>query len=182
MKQPTSITTFPHQQAEKSPQNQHVLSFNPLFVANKEKTPEPGQVPGSGGGGWGIRTPEGLHPTRFPSVRHRPLGESSVHIVPDNHKRKKPLSANPGQWTRSQARNPPKNRAPRQAGKQASRQAGKHTPTPSSDHPGNSVASKPRARASSTTACLAAPAKADPQGSPGLVRIRRARARRWTGQ
>ena len=30
------------------------------------------------GGGWGIRTPEGFHPTRFPSVRHRPLGESSV--------------------------------------------------------------------------------------------------------
>ena len=124
MKQPTSITIFPYQQAKKSPQNHHVLSFNPplnpLFVASKEKTPEPGQVPGSGGGGWGIRTPEGLHPTRFPSVRHRPLGESSVHIVPDNHKRKKPPSANPGQWTRSQARNPTKNRAPRQAGKQAS--------------------------------------------------------------
>ena len=48
----------------------------------------PGTSLGSGvsGGGWGIRTPEGLHPTRFPSVRHRPLGESSVHIVPDNHK------------------------------------------------------------------------------------------------
>ena len=29
-------------------------------------------------GGWGIRTPEGFHPTRFPSVRHRPLGESST--------------------------------------------------------------------------------------------------------
>ena len=29
-------------------------------------------------GEWGIRTPEGLHPTRFPSVRHRPLGESSL--------------------------------------------------------------------------------------------------------
>ena len=29
------------------------------------------------GGEWGIRTPEGLHPTRFPSVRHRPLGEFS---------------------------------------------------------------------------------------------------------
>lgn len=28
-------------------------------------------------GGWEIRTPEGLHPTRFPSERHRPLGESS---------------------------------------------------------------------------------------------------------
>ena len=35
------------------------------------------RIPGGGGGGWGIRTPEGLHPTRFPSVRHRPLGESS---------------------------------------------------------------------------------------------------------
>ena len=34
---------------------------------------------GRDGGGWGIRTPEGLHPTRFPSVRHRPLGESSRH-------------------------------------------------------------------------------------------------------
>ena len=68
------------------------------------KTPEPEAVPGSGGGGWGIRTPEGLHPTRFPSVRHRPLGESSVHIVPDNHKRKMSSRANPGQWSRSQAR------------------------------------------------------------------------------
>ena len=29
-------------------------------------------------GGCGIRTREGLHPTRFPSVRHRPLGESSA--------------------------------------------------------------------------------------------------------
>ena len=67
------------------------------------KTPEPEAVPGSGGGGWGIRTPEGLHPTRFPSVRHRPLGESSVHIVPDNHKRKMSSRANPGQWSRSQA-------------------------------------------------------------------------------
>ncbi len=28
-------------------------------------------------GGWGIRTPEGLHPTAFPRRRHRPLGESS---------------------------------------------------------------------------------------------------------
>ena len=28
-------------------------------------------------GEWGIRTPEGLHPTRFPSARHRPLGEFS---------------------------------------------------------------------------------------------------------
>jgi hypothetical protein len=30
------------------------------------------------GGGCGIRTREGLPPTRFPSVRPRPLGESSV--------------------------------------------------------------------------------------------------------
>ena len=74
------------------------------FPCKHNKTPEPQQVPGSGGGGWGIRTPEGLHPTRFPSVRHRPLGESSVHIVPDNHKRKMSSRANPGQWSRSQAR------------------------------------------------------------------------------
>ena len=42
-------------------------------------TKNPGTSTDSGvsGGGWGIRTPEGLHPTRFPSVRHRPLGESS---------------------------------------------------------------------------------------------------------
>jgi hypothetical protein len=33
---------------------------------------------GQRGGGWEIRTPEGLPPTRFPSVRPRPLGESSV--------------------------------------------------------------------------------------------------------
>jgi hypothetical protein len=32
----------------------------------------------SGGGGCEIRTREGLHPTRFPSVRPRPLGESSA--------------------------------------------------------------------------------------------------------
>ncbi len=30
------------------------------------------------GGEWGIRTPEGVNPTRFPSVRHRPLGEFST--------------------------------------------------------------------------------------------------------
>src|SRR6266704_4910337 len=34
--------------------------------------------PGQRGGGKEIRTPEGLPPTRFPSVRPRPLGESSV--------------------------------------------------------------------------------------------------------
>ena len=28
-----------------------------------------------------IRTPEGLHPTRFPSVRHRPLGEFSNYAT-----------------------------------------------------------------------------------------------------
>ena len=71
-------------------------------TSGNTKTPEPEAVPEFGGGGWGIRTPEGLHPTRFPSVRHRPLGESSVHIVPDNHKQETPLSANPSQWSRSQ--------------------------------------------------------------------------------
>ena len=83
---------------------QSLLTNTTKFQVNATKTPEPEAVPGSGGGGWGIRTPEGLHPTRFPSVRHRPLGESSVHIVPDNHKRKMSARANPGQWSRSQAR------------------------------------------------------------------------------
>ena len=46
-------------------------------VGNKRKTPELQQSSEASCGGWGIRTPEGLHPTRFPSVRHRPLGESS---------------------------------------------------------------------------------------------------------
>lgn len=41
------------------------------------KIPPSNVLIGGNGGGWGIRTPEGLHPTRFPSVRHRPLGESS---------------------------------------------------------------------------------------------------------
>ena len=41
------------------------------------KNPRTSTIPGPRSGGWGIRTPEGLHPTRFPSVRHRPLGESS---------------------------------------------------------------------------------------------------------
>ena len=31
MKQPTSIPTFPYQHAEKSPHNQHDLSFNPIL-------------------------------------------------------------------------------------------------------------------------------------------------------
>jgi hypothetical protein len=37
---------------------------------------------GQDGGGWEIRTPEGLPPTRFPSVRPRPLGESSAASLP----------------------------------------------------------------------------------------------------
>ena len=35
MKQPPPIPTFPHQQAEKSPQKQHVLSFNPKSPHNQ---------------------------------------------------------------------------------------------------------------------------------------------------
>ena len=40
-----------------------------------------GMLPSEVGGGCGIRTREGLHPTRFPSERHRPLGESSARKV-----------------------------------------------------------------------------------------------------
>ena len=38
----------------------------------------PGVFAVHSGGGCGIRTREGVNPTRFPSVRHRPLGESSA--------------------------------------------------------------------------------------------------------
>ena len=50
----------------------------------------PGVLPGTGGGGYEIRTREGLPPTRFPSVRPRPLGESSV----GNSTRRRGVGAN----------------------------------------------------------------------------------------
>src|SRR3954451_4080940 len=48
--------------------------------AGFEPCPERGaRCPASAlGGGCGIRTREGVNPTRFPSERHRPLGESSA--------------------------------------------------------------------------------------------------------
>ncbi len=51
-------------------------------------------------GGWGIRTPEGFHPTRFPSVRHRPLGESSWQDPPRTRQSPVTLAAFPpwGSW------------------------------------------------------------------------------------
>ena len=53
------------------------------IVLQGAKSPEnedsrPGQGGNRGGGGYEIRTREGVNPTRFPSERHRPLGESSV--------------------------------------------------------------------------------------------------------
>jgi hypothetical protein len=39
---------------------------------------------GSHGGSGGIRTPEGVNPTRFPSERHRPLGDRSVEDLTGN--------------------------------------------------------------------------------------------------
>ena len=37
------------------------------------------------GGGYEIRTREGVNPTRFPSERHRPLGESSAEEHTKSH-------------------------------------------------------------------------------------------------
>ena len=52
--------------------------MNPGVPNFRATTGIAGQKPEEENGGeWGIRTPEGLHPTRFPSVRHRPLGEFS---------------------------------------------------------------------------------------------------------
>ena len=65
----------------------HIAPSPRPVVANRTVARGCGWSSGAGGadadgsgccrGGWGIRTPEGFHPTRFPSVRHRPLGESS---------------------------------------------------------------------------------------------------------
>src|SRR5215469_10513027 len=50
-------------------------SYGELLVSHVKNR---GVLPGQRGGGCEIRTREGLHPTRFPSVRPRPLGESSA--------------------------------------------------------------------------------------------------------
>ncbi len=56
----------------------------PTIGRNQSKTPETEcfqRFPGSNpGGGYEIRTREAVTPTRFPSVRHRPLGESSIAL------------------------------------------------------------------------------------------------------
>ena len=44
----------------------------------RKEDSRPSQSGNRGGGGYEIRTREGVNPTRFPSERHRPLGESSV--------------------------------------------------------------------------------------------------------
>ena len=52
---PTSIPTFPHQKAEKSPQNQHVLSYNPKRRrCGERRRAQEGMaaVPLGGGGAW----------------------------------------------------------------------------------------------------------------------------------
>lgn len=41
-------------------------------------SPSPPRAVSANGGVGGIRTPEGLHPTHFPSVRLKPLGHDSV--------------------------------------------------------------------------------------------------------
>src|SRR5215203_4970492 len=49
-----------------------------------DRTPGISVRPCQRSGGCGIRTREGLHPTRFPSERHRPLGESSARNLTGN--------------------------------------------------------------------------------------------------
>ena len=77
----------PPQQKTRPKTNPHPhLSFTPKITQSlkyRDKNTETlgfPRVSDSASGGWGIRTPEGLHPTRFPSVRHRPLGESSRYL------------------------------------------------------------------------------------------------------
>lgn len=53
----------------------YIRTINERFLHVAIKKPL--ETRGITSGGCEIRTREGLHPTRFPSVRHRPLGESS---------------------------------------------------------------------------------------------------------
>jgi hypothetical protein len=59
----------------------------PLVPAGRSTTPPGGRgrQRGRRGGGCEIRTREALPPTRFPSVRPRPLGESSVRKLTGDH-------------------------------------------------------------------------------------------------
>ena len=47
-------------------------------ATGRNRDSRPSQSGNRDGGGYEIRTREGVNPTRFPSERHRPLGESSV--------------------------------------------------------------------------------------------------------
>ena len=67
-----------------------VVALGAAVPAQGRPAPSPGWVDapepplggvgaqGGAGGGRGIRTPEGVNPTRFPSERHRPLGDTSA--------------------------------------------------------------------------------------------------------
>ena len=84
MKQPTSMWLFPHQQAEKSLQNQHVLSFNPKHPrtptrrSDMQKTDTHYRMSACGGAR-GIRTPDLLiaNETRY-QLRHSPKDLDSL--------------------------------------------------------------------------------------------------------
>ena len=52
--------------------------LRPLILIGDSSGRAAGVLAGCGGGGYEIRTREGFIPTRFPSVRPRPLGESSA--------------------------------------------------------------------------------------------------------
>ena len=82
---PTSIPIFPHQQSEKSPQNQHVLSYNPNTTTGTART-RPGiqktdirDRMSACGGARGIRTPDLLiaNETRY-QLRHSPKDSNSL--------------------------------------------------------------------------------------------------------
>src|ERR1700747_3486297 len=71
--------------------------------------PGPDIMPGQRGGGCEIRTLEGLPPTRFPSVRPRPLGESSAGKLtrPGRPAGGHPAKAHPGPGRTTLAVDPP---------------------------------------------------------------------------
>ena len=99
---PATTPTFPHQQAEKSPQNQHVLSFNPKNPTSTSARLPEGQaaMPVGGGRAW----PDN-EPTRRAKLAARTAGgRAAAHGHTKQPSRDSGRVQSPARGTRSHVR------------------------------------------------------------------------------
>ncbi len=75
----TPNSLLPHKSLKGKDSGHAVWPITPVLSMKKGIFEKP-KIPD--GGGYEIRTREAVTPTRFPSVRHRPLGESSSAFIP----------------------------------------------------------------------------------------------------